>query len=1053
MKKLFSESVRLFCLIFCLIYSLSSNAQQSICIDDSKVISHVVSNYRVEDGLAQNTIKDMMVDEADFLWLTTEKGLSRFDGISFKNFQKSPFRNGYDRMNLIYKFDDRLLFENRAYISVSNGHTFIDSTQNNFEDYFIGMYSQYIKRSAFPPGNLGSFIAHNDYWAHFIIANDSCIYVADRLLENFSCYQNGIKLGEIDIINHDLYEFPDQYFVKDGQFFSVHEGILRGYNGPRISDSLSLEALGSEIDIFWKHQSDNVFIRSQATGSIYRFVKKNESFCLELIIGDFGNIPINGIMESRSKGDFWIGSRHEGLYFLKKRVFATWQSLDTEKNACVSITQVGKDSILTDQNIILTPTTSHSLNLEHSPQHLDILSKAKNPFYLLYKQRRFLRNTKSALKDTLSSPFVMASYIEDNNEQLWATIDSDLYYRHNGKWKQKDLKEIDEIKHEAKTILFNPFTKKIWISFNGPFALYIYQPGEDYCTKVDNLPDAEILEIFFTPDGMAWIRFTDLGFYMYKNGKFVPIPYDPNNYLQFAHCIREDENGFFWISTDQGLFKVLKQDLLEYFEKPNQKRVYYHYYDKSWGFLNNEFNGRGFPCGINLSDGKIAFPSFAGVVVFDPTEVNEPLQGNSISIDNIRIDRKDTVLKPKITLNQDFKELEFSISHFYMGHPNNIYIDFKLEGYHQDWLSLSETGKITFSSLPFGNYTLLVRKLTGSGLNNLATTSLAFTVKKQIYETWLFKVSMFLCFAVLIIILFATRSRLSKQRQRNLENIIDDKTKEYLALNEQLKLNMARLRITEEEQRKSNKLRNRMMAIYTHDISGPLRFIMTVAQKIAEPNESVKARGISSYLNAIHSTTEKIFQQTEHMFKLSYIEDEQFDFVLEELDLKSVVNEIIAGSHEQAAEKNISLVNNVSEDCKIYIEKNILEISINNILQNAIKFTNSGSITFKDSEVDNYCVLNISDTGIGMTKEQLKKFKEGKSRSTDGTQNEKGSGFGLKVVKDLLKKLNAYMEIESEANGGTTVSFFFKKEKPSSPSQKGIDLFLTQDPGREDTLS
>lgn len=1048
MTKSFSKYTSLYCLILSIFSFFSASGQRAICVDSSNVPSYTIVNYRVDKGLPQNSIKDLALDNEGFLWFTTEKGLSRFDGSFFKNYGGPPFRIGFDRMNIIYKDEDSLLFLNRPHISVSKGKVTIDTLKNVLDNYILSEYGQYLKLDELSFNLPDSFNQNPEGLAGFLSINDSAAYFGGEYFENLHYYEGGVNMGEIQTPTKTSTIPQNYYFLKDGQMFSVFNGIMRRYEGVEIIDSLSLKSLGPDIQVIWKFGVKDVYLRS-TKGNIYRLESKKSDFCLKLIIQDLKKSPVNCILEQDSRGSFWIGSKLKGLYFLKKKSFNTWQSTDDQnRSSTVSICEIGQDSILANDQRLFTPTHSYSIDPKNIPLANKLLSKAKSPFFLESHDKNgnwlgwIFRPNKRALanNEVITAPIEIGRFIEDEKEKLWAVINYKFQFWRNEKWEVVDIKDFDEGNNTARAVFFNPYTEEIWVSYDGPQPLFIYKAGEYYSLPLTGAPKGEVFEVFFSKDGMAWIRFSESGFYMYKDGKLLPMPMDLANYLQFAHCIREDDKGFFWISSDHGLFKVLKQDLLDYFDDPEHKQVYYHYYDKSWGFLNNEFNGNGWPCGINMTNGKMAFPSFEGIVVFDPNEIPESMHGKTILIDKIRINQKDTIPNYPVKLDQNFKELEFHIVHTYFGHPNNIYIDYKLEGFHKEWRILPEDGKINFSSLPHGNYNLLVKKLGGSGSDNIITASYPFKVNKMFYETFLFQMSISLCIVLLFISTFVIRNRISQRQRTNLERKIEDKTMEYKILNDELKLNMARLRASEEEQKKNNKLRTRMMAIYTHDISGPLRFIMMVAQKITEPNELVKARGIDSYIKAIQSTTAKIFKQTEHMFKLSYIEDEQFDFSLTPLNLKSLLQDIISESKEQAKEKSISLINKVDSRCEISMEKNILEISINNILQNAIKFTQSGTITFENSKVEDYIVLNVSDTGVGMTKEQLKLFKEGKNLTTSGTNDEKGTGFGLKVVKDLLKKMDAFMEIESEVGKGTTVSLFFKENHLPKPPN---DLFIS----------
>jgi signal transduction histidine kinase len=111
------------------------------------------------------------------------------------------------------------------------------------------------------------------------------------------------------------------------------------------------------------------------------------------------------------------------------------------------------------------------------------------------------------------------------------------------------------------------------------------------------------------------------------------------------------------------------------------------------------------------------------------------------------------------------------------------------------------------------------------------------------------------------------------------------------------------------------------------------------------------------------------------------------------------------------------------------------EVSINtvfrNIISNAIKFTpTNGSITIKGKELVDNVEISITDTGIGMPEETIQKiFGENQHFTSSGTDNEQGTGLGLMLVKDFLKKNNGSLIVKSKINEGTKFTITLPKNK------------------------
>ena len=115
----------------------------------------------------------------------------------------------------------------------------------------------------------------------------------------------------------------------------------------------------------------------------------------------------------------------------------------------------------------------------------------------------------------------------------------------------------------------------------------------------------------------------------------------------------------------------------------------------------------------------------------------------------------------------------------------------------------------------------------------------------------------------------------------------------------------------------------------------------------------------------------------------------------------------------------------------MYSDINALNTILRNLMSNAIKFTREGGSIAIDARRNGKVVkISIQDTGIGMSKEKMDNlFDTTGHNSTPGTQNEKGSGLGLSLVKDLCDMINAEIEVESKLDLGTKFTVFLKEDK------------------------
>lgn len=127
--------------------------------------------------------------------------------------------------------------------------------------------------------------------------------------------------------------------------------------------------------------------------------------------------------------------------------------------------------------------------------------------------------------------------------------------------------------------------------------------------------------------------------------------------------------------------------------------------------------------------------------------------------------------------------------------------------------------------------------------------------------------------------------------------------------------------------------------------------------------------------------------------------------------------------------KNISLINELPKDLTLKISDSMMETVFRNLIGNAIKFSHTNSEIVISSKLGgDYIDIYITDKGIGISSERLEMLlSEGRVASTVGTNNEKGTGYGLGIVKKLVERQNGSFSIRSELKKGTTVILSFSK--------------------------
>ncbi len=214
-----------------------------------------------------------------------------------------------------------------------------------------------------------------------------------------------------------------------------------------------------------------------------------------------------------------------------------------------------------------------------------------------------------------------------------------------------------------------------------------------------------------------------------------------------------------------------------------------------------------------------------------------------------------------------------------------------------------------------------------------------------------------------------------------------------------------------------NQVKDRLFGIISHDLRNPLvtlRTYLSLAEDIALPAEK-KQYFKKATMQAVAQTCDML----DNLLVWANLQIKQAPPAITPINLEEGLLDVINTVQSQAAEKGITLVQQV--DMKQALgEYNIITIAIRNILTNAIKFSTAGSTVHVHTLQDkNGVLISIRDAGIGMSPEQVQQLYSNDTGSTPGTAEEKGSGLGIFLVRELLQKINGSLIISSEIDKGS----------------------------------
>ena len=226
-----------------------------------------------------------------------------------------------------------------------------------------------------------------------------------------------------------------------------------------------------------------------------------------------------------------------------------------------------------------------------------------------------------------------------------------------------------------------------------------------------------------------------------------------------------------------------------------------------------------------------------------------------------------------------------------------------------------------------------------------------------------------------------------------------------------------------------DRMKDEFISMASHELRTPVTVIKGYAQMMLEESKdlNIKKEGIE-YLSIINTSTERLGDLIEDLLNVSRIEQGRFKIELKEINAKPIIEETIKEMSFQAKEKGLSLNFEVIEntDDLINADNDKLKQVLINIIGNSIKYTNEGSVDVKISNKENNLIVNIKDTGIGMSaKEREHLFEKFYRVKNKKTQDVVGTGLGLWITKQIIEIMKGSISVDSIEGVGTQVTIEF----------------------------
>ncbi|HWV32643.1 MAG TPA: ATP-binding protein [Dyadobacter sp.] len=1004
--------ILLIALIFLILHDFPAFAQQD---------GHIVLQYNTDNGLPQNSVKDIAFDEWGYCWLATEMGMVRYDGQRFVTYGTSELPG-------------------------SKSARVEGLTNDARGTLFARLYGGQIVKIAVSASHMGPAPVLRPAWSVHVgrqgvavTDNEMCRKLAhfyNHLGPKLFLFSSSISNNEVYLRNEEslLYLSADlkapskirdytgrkpQYALFAGEFLAC---ILTGNqveawkNGRLIPQYTSISGPLASDDRFLAGDfvtfpcPDGFY--AYAGETLYKVVLRNGRLDSEIQLEGIHVPFLSCVRFVPEQGAYYLGSTTDGLFVVRKKQFVIPPfSSGALDQSLYAQARVGDDQLIVKNMLISTERPPRSLPFDPG---IGSWFFAPGNGQLYYEQNYKLRKLDIASgrsQVVASEHSVIHMSHASGGQYFFATA--------NGFGKLVNDHAVGYKKFPQKANIL--FAKQIRPSY----FLVCTEKGLKWYDYERNRIDKSVLEsmpirtVYAETADKIWISSYGKGFYLLQNKKLYHMPAGPRQALTTVHSFIEDGLGFFWLPSNNGLFKVRKTELQAFAERRLDK-VNFFRFDRTDGLPTNEFNGGCDPSYLWLKDSLLSLPSMKGLVWFYPHKIKPYYPDKAIFADSLTVKGRSIPFNINgITLSPDFKRLSIHVSSPYFGNAENLDLEYQVAGLDADWHKVEKNGEVTIASLPPGDYKLLVRRNGAYTPDNKAQLVLPVEVQPWFYNTWWFYVFC-ICLSVGIgYLLFKRRLTKLQKEAQELENVISARTRELKsAVDDLAKSEMALL--------ESNRFKDHVITMVLHDMRSPLRFISLISGNLLKNHKHITPADLDAYLGDLHMGTQNLLGFTEQFFMWISTQQQGFKISKNLFPLNALFEEI-ASLYKELFKVNHNRLTIVRTDLECISDYQILSVIIRNLIDNANKNTTDGEITLSCREENGQLLISISDTGLGLNEDQIALF-----MSRDRQTGNRGTGSLL--IHTMLDYIHGRISITSQPGKGSTFTILLQNLVQSDTS-------------------